>query len=114
MGSGRGVALANGGVIGGIPGGSGGGILGGTIGDARRAMAASAEGSDLGDLFEYRLEDRVTIRKNQSALVPILQVPVRIEKVSLWNAALNSPRPLRALFLSNTSALTLDGGSLAC
>jgi hypothetical protein len=117
MGSGRGVALANGGVsggvIGGIPGGSGGGILGGTIGDARRAMAASAEGSDLGDLFEYRLKDRVTIRKNQSALVPILQVPVRIEKVSLWNAALNSPRPLRALFLSNTSALTLDGGSFS-
>jgi len=28
---------------------------------------------ELGDLFEYKLTDRVTIRKNQSALVPILQ-----------------------------------------
>jgi hypothetical protein len=113
MGSGRGVGRANDGVSGGILGGSAGGILGGTIGEARRATAASAEGSNLGDLFEYRLKDRVTIRKNQSALVPILQIPVRIEKVSLWNAELNSPRPLRALFLSNTSALTLDGGSFS-
>jgi hypothetical protein len=83
------------------------------IADARRAMAASAEGSNLGDLFEYKLKDRVTIHKNQSALVPILQVPVSIERVSLWNAALNSPRPSRALFLTNSSALTLDGGSFS-
>ena len=33
------------------------------------------------------------------------------EKVSLWNAGLNSPRPLRALWLTNSSPLTLDGGS---
>jgi hypothetical protein len=95
-------------------GGTGGGIFDASvIADARRAMAASAEGSNLGDLFEYKLKDRVTIHKNQSALVPILQVPVSIERVSLWNAALNSPRPSRALFLTNSSALTLDGGSFS-
>ena len=112
MGSGRGVGRANGSIGRGEGGGTGGGIYNaGAIADARRAMAASAEGSNLGDLFEYKLKDRVTIRKNQSALVPILQVPVGIERVSLWNSSLNSPRPLRALFLTNSSALTLDGGS---
>jgi hypothetical protein len=114
LGSGRGVGgSARGGFSGGgVAGGVLGGIVGGSaISDARRAMAASAEGSNLGDLFEYKLKDRVTIHKNQSALVPILQVPVGIERVSLWNASLNSPRPLRALFLTNSSALTLDGGS---
>ena len=113
MGSGRGVGRATGSSRG-EGGGTGGGIFSaGAIADARRAMAAAAEGSDLGDLFEYKLKDRVTIRKNQSALVPILQVPVGIERVSLWNSSLNSPRPLRALFLTNSSALTLDGGSFS-
>ena len=76
-------------------------------------MSSAAVGSDLGDLFEYKLKDRVTIRKNESSLVPILQTHVSAEKVSLWNAAENSPRPLRALWITNSSALTLDGGSFS-
>ena len=42
--------------------------------------------AQLGDLFEYKLKEPVTIRKNQSALVPILSGDVEAEKVSLWNA----------------------------
>ena len=81
------------------------------LNQARSAMEAAASGSELGDLFEYKLKDRVTIRKNESALVPIVQAHVEAEKISLWNAGLNSPRPLRALWLTNSSPLTLDGGS---
>src|SRR5579862_2537415 len=83
----------------------------GVVSEARSGMSAAAEGSDLGDLFEYKLKDRVTIHKNESALVPILQVHVTTEKVSLWNSSLHSPRPLRALWLTNSSPLTLDAGS---
>jgi hypothetical protein len=110
LGSGRGVGIGSG-----SGGGVGGGVFnaGAGIAEARRSMSAAAEGSDLGDLFEYKLKDRVTIHKNESALVPILQVPITIEKVSLWNSSLNSPRPLRALWLTNSSTLTLDGGSFS-
>jgi len=83
------------------------------LNDARQAMEAVAHGTDLGDLFEYKMKDRVTIRKNESALVPIVQAHVAAEKVSLWNLSLNSARPLRALWLTNSSALTLDGGSFS-
>jgi hypothetical protein len=83
------------------------------IDEARRQMEAAAKGVELGDLFEYKLKDRVTIRKNESALVPIVQAHVRAEKVSLWNASLGSERPLRAIWLTNTSGLTLDGGSFS-
>jgi hypothetical protein len=83
------------------------------IAAARSAGSALAQANDLGDLFEYKLKDRVTIHKNESALVPIVQVPVAAEKVSLWNSSLNSPRPLRALWLTNSSALTLDEGSFS-
>jgi hypothetical protein len=64
---------------------------------------------ELGDLFEYKLKDRVTIRKNQSALVPILQTRIDAERVSLWNPSQDSV--LRALWVDNNSNLTLDGGS---
>jgi hypothetical protein len=84
-----------------------------SINAARDAMSAAASGLDLGDLFEYKLKDRVTIRKNESALVPIVQAHVDAEKVSLWNTRLGSTRPLRALWLTNSSALTLDSGSFS-
>jgi hypothetical protein len=74
---------------------------------------AAAQAQQLGDLFEYKLKERVTIRKNQSALVPIVHAEIGAEKVSLWNESQGSPRPLRALWLTNSSALTLDGGSFS-
>jgi hypothetical protein len=77
---------------------------------AARSINA-AQGDSLGDLFEYKLKDRVTIRKNESAMVPIVQTEIDAEKVSLWNAGLGTPRPLRALWLTNNSPLVLDGGS---
>ncbi|HEV2222818.1 MAG TPA: carboxypeptidase regulatory-like domain-containing protein, partial [Candidatus Acidoferrales bacterium] len=98
--------------------GTAGGMIGGApvpgnglLSEARGRTSAAAEGADLGDLFEYKLKDRVTIHKNESALVPIVQVHIAAEKVSLWNNALGSQRPLRALWLTNSSPLTLDGGS---
>jgi hypothetical protein len=65
----------------------------------------------IGDLFEYDIKQPVTIRKNQSALVPILQARVDAEKVTLWSPG--EARPLRALWLDNSSGLTLDGGSFS-
>ncbi|MGH9511192.1 MAG: hypothetical protein ACRD2U_03545 [Terriglobales bacterium] len=109
-----------GGVIGGIISGTRSGAGAGVGGGVFKTKAISADAleqannnvansRELGDLFEYRLPDRVTIHKNQSALVPILQSRVEAEKVSVWNPENNYV--LRALWLDNTSGLTLDGGS---
>src|SRR5712692_5623907 len=84
-----------------------------SIGEALESLEAAAQGQELGDLFEYKLKERVTIRKNQSALVPIIQTDITGEKVSLWNQFSSTPRPLRALWLTNSSPLTLDGGSFS-
>ncbi len=53
---------------------------------------------DLGDLFEYSLKEKITIGKNQSALVPIVQSHIDAEKVTVWNTS--SPNPLRALSMA--------------
>ncbi len=67
----------------------------------------------MGDLFEYKLKEPITIRKNQSALVPIVQADVGVEKVSVWNDMQGLPRPMRALWLTNSTKMTLDGGSFS-
>src|SRR5260370_42568450 len=46
-------------------------------------------------------------------MVPILQCDIGAEKVSVWTASLNSSRPLRAVWLTNTSSETLDGGNFS-
>lgn len=75
-------------------------------------VAPAATGAELGDLFEYRIQEPVTLRKNQSALVPIVNARIAAEKVSLWNRASGSGRPLRAVWITNATGLTLDGGSI--
>jgi hypothetical protein len=119
LGSGRGIGSGRGaGVAPGHAWGTGGGYPSAApapaaVSEARGNMLSAAQGSDLGDLFEYKLKDRVTIHKNESSLVPIVQAHVQTEKVSLWNPSLGSARPLRALWLTNSSTLTLDGGSFS-
>jgi len=126
-----------GGVAGGVPGGSAGGVLGGVIGgpgmappkspeyleepeettevsDLLSKEEAAAEGTAVGDLFEYNLKEKITVLKNQSALVPIVQSPIGAEKITLVTsdeAGGLQGIPLRALWLKNSSGLTLDGGT---
>lgn len=105
----------------GVGGGVGGGVYSGITGkdggyrikemaDVLEQQQSTASTQELGDIFEYKIKQPVTIHKNQSALVPILQARVDAEKVTLWSPR---ERPLRALWLTNSSALTLDGGSFS-
>lgn len=82
---------------------------------AKRAAGidAEAEGAAIGDLFEYNLKQHITVLKNQSALVPIVQARIEADKVTLWTANEDEEKviPLRALWLKNSSGLTLDAGT---
>ncbi|MDR3684404.1 MAG: hypothetical protein P4L11_11820, partial [Geothrix sp.] len=111
------------GVIGSVFGsGSGGGIGSGSgngygpaAGGVYRPSDAIQEGdvstNAFDDFFEYALAAPVTIHKNESAMVPILQQDLPAEHVTLWSES--APTPLRAVWLENTSKLTLDSGSFS-
>jgi Carboxypeptidase regulatory-like domain len=75
-------------------------------------LQVAAASRELTDLFEYRLTNSISVRRNQSALVPIINVPASIERVSLWNGRVGT-QPLRALWLTNSSDLTLDAGTFS-
>jgi hypothetical protein len=112
---GTGAALGASGRGGGFGSGAGGSFGGGAyaVGAARTRAGSAAMAQDLGDLFEYKIKDPITILKNRSALVPIVQSNIAGEKVSIWNESAGLPRPQRALWLTNSSGLTLDGGSFS-
>ena len=79
------------------------------LAEAAEETEPEAEGRAAGDLFEYDIKQSVTIGKNQSALVPILQARIDAEKVTVWSEGSDAPR--RALWLTNSSGETLDAGS---
>jgi hypothetical protein len=64
----------------------------------------------LGDLFEYAIEHPVTIRRNQSALVPIVLRPFEGRPVLLHNRDTRPENPMRCVEFKNTTGLTLEGG----
>ncbi len=75
-------------------------------------VETAATGSEVGELFEYRVEQPVTVRRDRSALIPILQTKMEGERVSVYNEAARKDRPMTGIRLKNTSPLTLEGGSL--
>ncbi len=118
-GRGAGIAgLARGsanGVLGGTGPGAGGNIGGGALANydalANASLAPQTTTASFDDFFEYTLTDPISIRKNESALVPILQTRLPVERVTLWSQ--QQPTALRALWITNSSTLTLDRGSFS-
>ncbi len=100
-------------VAGGLAGGIGGGLQAAPPPLASPPQTPAAVGQPLADLFEYHVQDPVTIRRDQSALVPILSDSLQAERVSIWRPLLPDNRPLRGLWLTNSTGLTLDGGTLS-
>jgi hypothetical protein len=72
----------------------------------------AATGAEIGDLFEYRIDHPVTLGRERSAMIPILQTRMEGERVSLYNEAAHRDRPMSGVRLKNTSPLTLEGGPL--
>jgi hypothetical protein len=78
---------------------------------AAASLAPNTTTAAFDDYFAYNITEPITIRKNESAMVPILQTKIDAERVTLWSQ--QQPVPLRALWITNTSDLTLDRGSFS-
>ena len=74
-------------------------------------QAGDVNSNTFDDYFEYSLAQPVTIHKNESAMVPILQENLPAERVTLWSAS--DATPFRAVWLESTSKLTFDRGSFS-
>ena len=75
-------------------------------------VETAATGSEVGDLFEYKIDQPVTVLRDRSALIPILQTRMEGERVSIYNEGNRRDRAMGGMLLKNTSPLTLEGGAL--
>ncbi len=91
----------------------GGGYGGGGPAKAKSAVSSvqsQTRERQVGDLFEYGIEKPVTVRRNQSALVPIVLKPFAGRSVLLYQKAARPENPIRCVEFENTTGLTLEGG----
>lgn len=113
--------MAPGAVPGGMGGGGGAGVGPGTGPSIRTgsevrtevasSIAAAAPARELGELFEYRMAAPVTVRRNESAMLPFLQQKISGRKLLIY-ADQSSAHPMNAVEITNDTGKTLDGGPL--
>ena len=79
--------------------------------EVRASSVEGATGATLGELFEYNFAKPITIKKNQSAMLPFLQDKVAARKLLIYTDS-NGEHPVNAAEVVNNTAKTLDGGPI--
>jgi hypothetical protein len=95
-------------VNGNLPGEAGGALMDLV---APSSIVSDATARELGELFEYRISQPVTIHKNESALLPFLQQNIDARKLLIYSGGA-SEHPTNAAELTNSTGKTLDGGPI--
>ena len=78
------------------------------LSDAGVASVATAQ--EAGELFEYVIRTPVSIPRQHSAMLPIVNDAIEGAKVSIYNHATHAKHPLNGLELVNTTKLNLMQG----
>jgi hypothetical protein len=95
--------------------------IGGAIAGAPPGLAAmdpvdsvtsSAAADELGDYFQYAIDHKVSLARQKSAMLPIVDTPVSGTKVSIFNESVHAKFPLHGIKLKNTSGLHLMQGPI--
>ncbi len=77
-----------------------------------RGVIAAAAGAEVGELFQYAITQPVTIGRQQSAMIPIVNQELEGEKVSVFTESVHAKHPMNGLRLNNTTGLHLAGGAI--
>ena len=73
---------------------------------------AMATAGAVGELFQYAIDQPVTIPRQKSAMLPIVNAAVEAEKISIYNENVQRKFPLNGLRLKNTTDLHLMQGPI--
>jgi hypothetical protein len=65
--------------------------------DATQSVASVASAEDIGDVCQYVIEDRVSLPRQKSAMLPIIKQPIDASKVSIFNESVHAKFPLLGL-----------------
>ena len=77
-----------------------------------QGVAAVAEATELGEFFEYAINTPVSLARQKSAMLPIVNEAVEGTKVSIYNQRVHAKHPLYGFRLRNATALHLSQGPM--
>src|SRR5262249_53272574 len=77
-----------------------------------QGVAAAAQVTELGEFFEYAINTPVSLARQKSAMLPIVNEAVEGAKVSIYNQRVHAKHPLYGFRLRNTTALHLSQGPM--
>jgi hypothetical protein len=77
-----------------------------------KAAVSAAQAAAVGELFQYVIENPVTLASQQSALLPVVNADVKAKKVSIFSESIHAKHPLNGLRLTNTTGLHLMQGPI--
>jgi hypothetical protein len=80
--------------------------------DLKKGVASAAAAMELGDFFQYAIEQPVSLQRQKSAMLPIVTQEVDATKVSIYNQATHPKFPLLGLKFKNTTSLHLMQGPI--
>jgi hypothetical protein len=78
---------------------------------ALSSVTANVASADLGELFEYHFSTSVTVKKDESAMLPFLQQKIGSRKLLIYSENYGE-HPMNAAELTNSTGKTLDGGPI--
>jgi len=81
------------------------------MGASESTMVTNVASADLGELFEYRFSTPVTVKKDESAMLPFLQQKINSRKLLIYSENYGE-HPMNAAELTNSTGKTLDGGPI--
>lgn len=75
-----------------------------------QGVSAAAEATELGELFEYAITAPVSLARQKSAMLPIVNATVEGTKVSIYNQGVHAKHPLHGVRVRNVTPLHLSQG----
>jgi hypothetical protein len=75
-------------------------------------VASSATAGELGDFFQYVIDHPVTLPRQKSAMLPIVQKEVEAARVSIYSERTQAKHPLLGLRFKNTTGMHLMQGPI--
>jgi hypothetical protein len=79
--------------------------------DLKSDLFMNVASADLGELFEYRFSTPVTVKKDESAMLPFLQQKIGSRKLLIYSENYGE-HAMNAAELTNSTGKTLDGGPI--
>jgi len=78
----------------------------------KEGIQSVATAEEIGDYFQYMLDQKINLPRQKSAMLPILDQSIEGTKVSIYNEATHAKYPLLGLKLKNTSGQPLTQGPI--